>query len=76
MTNHLNKEPTMNQKPYDEQGKFVKTDCPRANCGAGSLKPEGDGTWRCDGLATPKHDDLPLVACDFTHQDGQPYNPA
>jgi hypothetical protein len=66
----------MSKQPFDEQGKFVPLECPRKNCGGGKLTPEGGGDWRCDGLAAPELDDSPLVACDFTHQDGAPYEPS
>lgn len=56
--------------PRDDKGRFVPRDCDA--CDAGRLQPEGDGYWRCDGLADPGHPNLPLAACDNHHVDGHP----
>lgn len=62
-------------RPIDDKGRYVPLKCPCANCGAGSLQFEGGGgVWRCDGLASPDHEDQPLYDCEFTHIDGTPYN--
>lgn len=55
--------------PRDHLGHFVPRDCPI--CGCGRLQYEGHGVWRCDGLADPGHDNLPLVACEYTWEDGE-----
>lgn len=47
--------------PRNTAGKFVSADC--AACGNGVFRYEGDGIYRCDGLATPERDDQPLYAC-------------
>jgi hypothetical protein len=62
-------------QPYDNRGRKVPLACPRENCGAGKLQYEGDGYWRCDGLADPGSDDKPLEACTYVHQDGTEYVP-
>ena len=55
----------------DHRGHFVRVDCPE--CGNGRLQNEGNGYWRCDGLADPGHPNKPLEACSFTHMDGKLY---
>ena len=55
--------------PKDADGRFVKIACPE--CGNGSLRFEGNGHWRCDGLADPGHPNKPLIACTYTRQDGE-----
>lgn len=57
--------------PRDERGRFVPVACP--DCGCGSLRAEGSGSWICDGLADPDDADKPLEACTFSHQDGDRY---
>jgi hypothetical protein len=58
--------------PRDEHGHFVPLECPRVECGAGTLRPEGGGYWYCDGLADPGHENAELEACWFYHIDGEP----
>jgi len=60
--------------PRDDKGHFVPLSCPRANCGNGRLHHEGQGYWRCDGLADPGSPDKPLEACTYIHVDGEPYD--
>lgn len=59
--------------PYNERGQRVSKDCPA--CGCGKLQYEGHGIWRCDGLADPGRDHLPLEACTHGHEDGTPVRP-
>lgn len=54
----------------DNRGRYISTDCPE--CGYGTLKDEGGGYWRCDGLADPGDVNKPLVACTYAHFDGEP----
>jgi hypothetical protein len=61
--------------PRDDKGHFVPLDCPRENCGTGRLQYDGDGIWRCDGLADPGTTDKPLEACTYGHIDGEAYDP-
>lgn len=61
--------------PRDHMGRFVPAECPLPECGCGTLRNDGRGVWRCDGLADPECDDQELVACTFTHIDGEPYKP-
>jgi hypothetical protein len=58
-------------RPYDHRGRFVSRRCPDPNCDCGTLQPEGDGFWRCDGLVDPGHPDMELQACAFSHMDGR-----
>lgn len=60
--------------PRDNKGHFVPLLCPAPNCGSGKLQYEGNGVWRCDGLAEPERDDQPLFACPYAHFDGEPYD--
>lgn len=60
--------------PKDEKGRFISRDC--GCCGYGTLQHEGNGVWRCDGLADPEHDDMPLIECPQLHIDGEPFVPA
>jgi len=60
-------------KPQDDKGRFVPMACPLPNCGVGTLQHEGNGIWRCDGLAYPQRDEQELEACEFTHISGEPY---
>lgn len=62
-----------NRQPYDHRGRRVARDC--VHCGNGRLQWEGAGWWRCDGLADPGRDDLPLEACTYQHQDGTEVQP-
>jgi hypothetical protein len=57
--------------PRDDKGHFVPIACPDINC-SGTLRYEGEGRWRCDGLVDPNHDDKPLYACPYVHFDGEP----
>jgi hypothetical protein len=57
--------------PRDNNGRFVPTACPICDCG--TLQPDRDGWWCCDGLADPGHESKPLEACAFMHRDGDPY---
>jgi hypothetical protein len=69
--------PTIPIFPRDSKGRAVRRDC--SDCGNGTLQYEGDGIWRCDGLADPGHDDKPLIACPRIHIDGEddpPNDPA
>lgn len=59
--------------PRGERGKFVGKGCPV--CGNGKLVYEGCGHWRCDGLADPEDVTKPLVACEYSHNDGEPTHP-
>jgi hypothetical protein len=61
------------KRPHDDKGKYVSLACPMLNCGGGTLRFEGDGLWRCDGLAEPDRADQDLYACPFTHRDGEAY---
>ena len=58
--------------PRDDKGRYVSRECPMPNCGGGTLHYEGDGTWRCDGLAEPERADQELFACPYVHFDGEP----
>jgi hypothetical protein len=57
--------------PRDDKGRFVPVDCPECDCG--TLRHESDGLWRCDGLVDPGKTHIELQACEFSHQDGKPY---
>jgi len=59
--------------PRDDLGHFVGKECPE--CGNGKLVYEGNGHWRCDGLADPEDDNKPLDACAYQHDDGDPATP-
>lgn len=48
--------------------------CPDINCG-GTLRYEGEGHWRCDGLVDPNDENKPLLACPFVHFQGDHYEP-
>lgn len=61
------------KQPFDELGRKVTRVCPNPDC-SGMLQHVGDGTWECDGLVDPNDPDKELLACAFTHQDGEPYN--
>jgi len=61
-------------RPFDDKGRFVSRICPRCDCG--TLQPEGDSEWVCDGLADPGHPNQPLEACTYTHQDRTPKEPS
>jgi hypothetical protein len=59
--------------PRDDLGHFVGKECPE--CGNGKLVYEGNGHWRCDGLADPEDENKPLDACTYQHDDGDPATP-
>src|SRR5688572_3688054 len=67
----LMKSATQPKFPRDDQGRSVPRACPVCDCGV--LQYEGDGFWRCDGLADPDDTNKELQACTFTHEDGKPY---
>lgn len=48
--------------PRNYRGRLVSPYCPE--CGNGTLFLEG-GLWRCDGLADPEDENLPLDRCEF-----------
>jgi hypothetical protein len=45
-------------------GRYVSAKCPDPNCN-GTLRPEGEDLYRCDGL-TFDREDGPLRACKVT----------
>jgi hypothetical protein len=57
--------------PRDNRGRAVKQG-PCDKCGYRQLQYEGDGSWLCNGLADPQHDDKPLIECPHYHIDGEP----
>ena len=60
------------QRPQDDAGRFVPIACPDINCD-GTLRYEGEGVWRCDGLVDPNDENKPLEACSFSHRQGDKY---
>lgn len=58
----------MSNKPFDAKGRYVPLNCPE--CGNGTLRHQGGGSWSCDGLADPEHPDKPLEACTYSHENG------
>lgn len=65
---------TLRIRPFDHTGRFIPLACPNPDCGAGTLRYEGNGEWRCDGLADPGRTDKPLEACPTVHFDGDARN--
>lgn len=59
--------------PHDQLGRFLDKKCPV--CGNGTLKYQGNGHWRCDGLDDPNDSEKSLIACENTHEDGTPIKP-
>ena len=51
----------MSRPARNVAGQFASRQCPDPRCG-GTLQPNGDETWRCNGL-THLTDDGPLIAC-------------
>lgn len=54
-------------RPRNAAGRYIKRECP--DCGCGTLQYEGNGIWRCDGLADPGDILRELEACPFCHFD-------
>lgn len=55
----------MSEVPRGSNGRFVRLLCTDHNCG-GTLVPDRDAWWRCDGL-THEEADGPLYACGRVH---------
>lgn len=54
------------ERPRTNNGKFVSTRCPMRDCD-GTLKPEGNGVFMCNGLLDPGDPSKELEPCFYTH---------
>lgn len=64
------------RRPYGSRGRFVPRRCQDPNCDGELVlehrEPGMRGYWRCDGL-THLTDTGPLIACEASHFDGEPF---
>ena len=86
-TEHLARRNAQDQRPFDERGRVVSRACQDPHCGGTlvaervSFKTNNHGRtvlcchWVCDGL-THAEPNGALFDCDFSHSDGDPFDPS